>query len=152
LKAMRIINPEIQIHEDHVPGEYLGWGFTNITDQCDVILEMLAMSDERRGHLSDKAVPRRMTEQTTADENWMPVIALIYFLPSIIAGIRSAFWGMQMSYPWWRSVESIFFCNIFAGWTCVGWFLAFIWACSRQEPTREEIQKWNRGEHGPRHL
>jgi hypothetical protein len=49
------------------------------------------------------------------------IIALLafafYFLPSIVALIRRK-----------RNSLAIFFLNLFAGWTGIGWLIALIWA------------------------
>ena len=42
---------------------------------------------------------------------------IFYFLPSIIALARSK-----------RNTLSIFFLNLFLGWTLVGWVVALVWA------------------------
>jgi hypothetical protein len=42
---------------------------------------------------------------------------VMYFLPSIIALIRSK-----------RDTLAIFLLNFFLGWTVIGWFVALIWA------------------------
>lgn len=48
------------------------------------------------------------------------VIGLIYFLPAII-GFRK------------RNGFAIFVLNLFLGWTLLGWVMALIWACLRDE-------------------
>jgi Na+/H+-dicarboxylate symporter len=46
------------------------------------------------------------------------ILAIVfYFLPSVIAGIRSA-----------KNGGWIFLVNLFLGWTVLGWFAALIWA------------------------
>jgi hypothetical protein len=57
----------------------------------------------------------------------------IYFIPSIIASVRQKAEGGG----------GIFFVNLLLGWTVVGWFIAFIWACTgrtRADIRREENQ------------
>ena len=48
---------------------------------------------------------------------WL-AIAAIYFLPSIIAGLRGKANGGA----------GVFLVNLFLGWTLIGWLVAFIWA------------------------
>jgi heme/copper-type cytochrome/quinol oxidase subunit 2 len=55
-----------------------------------------------------------------------------YFLPSIIALIRGKANGQM----------GVIFVNLFLGWTVVGWFLAFVWACSGE--TQAQIDKRDR--------
>jgi hypothetical protein len=50
---------------------------------------------------------------------------IFYFLPSIIALARSK-----------RSTLSIFFLNLFLGWTLVGWVVALVWAVKADDPHR----------------
>jgi hypothetical protein len=57
--------------------------------------------------------------------------AAVYFLPSIVAGVRDKAHG----------TGGVVLINIFLGWTLIGWLLAFIWACSGRtaaEDRREE--------------
>ena len=42
-----------------------------------------------------------------------------YFLPTVVAALRGKI-----------GAGGVFFVNLFLGWTVVGWFVAFIWACS----------------------
>jgi hypothetical protein len=42
-----------------------------------------------------------------------------YFLPSIIAGVRSH-----------RNLAAILILNLFLGWTFIGWVVSLIWAVS----------------------
>jgi hypothetical protein len=48
------------------------------------------------------------------------IILACYFLPSIIAMVRGKATG----------TGGVVFVNFFLGWTVVGWFLAFVWACT----------------------
>lgn len=51
------------------------------------------------------------------------VVGLVcYFLPTIIAMTRGKANG----------TGGVFFLNLALGWTVVGWFVSFIWACSGQ--------------------
>ena len=43
-----------------------------------------------------------------------------YFLPTLIACMRGKANG----------TGGVFFVNLLLGWTVVGWFVSFIWACS----------------------
>ena len=52
---------------------------------------------------------------------------IFYFLPSIIALARSK-----------RNTLSIFFLNLFLGWTLVGWVVALVWAVKADDPHRVE--------------
>lgn len=47
------------------------------------------------------------------------VAIAIYLLPTIVAGVR----GKQ-------GEVGVLFVNLLLGWTVLGWFAAFIWACS----------------------
>jgi hypothetical protein len=44
------------------------------------------------------------------------VLALLYFLPTIIAANRG------------HSIALILLCNLFFGWTVIGWFVMLVWA------------------------
>jgi hypothetical protein len=49
---------------------------------------------------------------------WLLLLLLaIYFVPSFIAASRRA-----------KRSNAVFFLNLLAGWTVVGWIVAFIWA------------------------
>jgi hypothetical protein len=48
---------------------------------------------------------------------------VLYFLPSIIALIRSK-----------RDTLAIFLLNLFLGWSVIGWFVALIWAAKHDVP------------------
>ena len=48
---------------------------------------------------------------------------VMYFLPSIIALIRSK-----------RDLLSIFLLNFFLGWTMIGWIIALVWAAKTEVP------------------
>ena len=50
-------------------------------------------------------------------------LIIVYLIPLIIAGLRN--------HP--NSV-AISFLNILAGWTFVGWLIAFVWSLSSQKP------------------
>lgn len=50
------------------------------------------------------------------------VIAILYFLPSVIASRRKN-----------KSANSIFVVNLFLGWTLLGWVIALAWSVSNQE-------------------
>ena len=47
----------------------------------------------------------------------------LYFLPTLIAGARHV-----------NSRPGIFLVNLFLGWTCIGWFVALIWAIAAPAP------------------
>ena len=51
----------------------------------------------------------------------VPVLALLYFLPTIIAAQREK-----------SNTVGIFTMNLLWGWTFVGWVIALVWALSRQ--------------------
>jgi T4 superinfection immunity protein len=44
--------------------------------------------------------------------------AVLYFLPTLLARHSPDFFG-------------VFLVNLFFGWTVIGWFIALIWACSK---------------------
>jgi hypothetical protein len=48
---------------------------------------------------------------------------VMYFLPSIIALIRSK-----------RDVTAILLLNLFLGWTMIGWVVALVWAVKTDVP------------------
>lgn len=52
----------------------------------------------------------------------LAVLAVIYFAPGIIAGLRCH-----------RNANAIFVLNILAGWTVIGWIVAMVWAWTNQE-------------------
>ena len=54
------------------------------------------------------------------------ILAVLYFIPSIVAWARSV-----------KNVGSIIVVNVFLGWTFIGWVVALAWACSssKQQPT-----------------
>ncbi|HEU5247248.1 MAG TPA: superinfection immunity protein [Candidatus Udaeobacter sp.] len=64
------------------------------------------------------------------------LIALVfatYFLPSIVACMRQKAEGGG----------GTFFVNLLLGWTVLGWFVAFIWACTgrtKADIVREQTQ------------
>jgi hypothetical protein len=51
------------------------------------------------------------------------LIAILYFLPVVVAGTR----GHPQQGP-------IAIINIFLGWTLIGWVVALAWACSKFTP------------------
>jgi threonine/homoserine/homoserine lactone efflux protein len=56
----------------------------------------------------------------------------IYFLPTMIAVGRGKAQGQA----------GVFFVNLCLGWSVIGWFVAFIWACSGE--TRADVAKRDR--------
>jgi len=48
---------------------------------------------------------------------------LMYFLPTIIAAVRSK-----------RDTLAIFLLNLFLGWSVIGWIVALIWAAKNDVP------------------
>jgi hypothetical protein len=48
---------------------------------------------------------------------------VMYFLPTIIAAIRSK-----------RDTLAIFLLNLFLGWSVIGWIVALIWAAKNDVP------------------
>jgi hypothetical protein len=52
-----------------------------------------------------------------------------YFLPTIIALSRGKANG----------TGGVFFVNLLLGWSVVGWFVSFIWACSGQ--TKQQLRR-----------
>jgi threonine/homoserine/homoserine lactone efflux protein len=60
------------------------------------------------------------------------IAAFCYFLPFVIALVRGKASG----------TAGVLFVNICLGWTILGWFVAFIWACSGE--TNAEIAKRDR--------
>jgi len=48
---------------------------------------------------------------------------VLYFLPSIIAMVRSK-----------RDTVSIVLLNLFLGWTLIGWVVALVWAAKVDQP------------------
>jgi len=53
-------------------------------------------------------------------------LAVCYFLPAFIAMCRGH-----------RNALAISVLNLLAGWTCVGWLIALVWAFSNAERVRE---------------
>jgi len=49
----------------------------------------------------------------------LPIALALYFLPSIIAGVRDH-----------RNGASIAVLNLFLGWTFIGWVVALVWSLS----------------------
>ena len=70
------------------------------------------------------------------------LVALCYFLPTFIALIRG------------KAQGGVFVLNLITGWTVVGWFVAFVWACSgrtvwnkrREERRRRKQRVLTRGQ------
>jgi hypothetical protein len=52
-----------------------------------------------------------------------------YFLPTLIAAIRGKL-----------GTGGVFFVNLFLGWTVVGWFVSFIWACSGRTESDNAVE------------
>jgi hypothetical protein len=88
------------------------------------------------GHAREHSNPRSATLKFIAREDvfamMLPAIFFIpffgfgfifYFLPSIIAFARSK-----------RDLLSIFFLNLFLGWTLIGWVVALVWAAKVDAP------------------
>jgi len=66
----------------------------------------------------------------------VPVLALLYFLPTIIAAQREN-----------SNTVGIFAMNLLWGWTFVGWVIALVWALSRQsvdKPAPEPLPRLRR--------
>ena len=61
-------------------------------------------------------------------------VAIGYFLPTCIAMIRG------------KEQGSVFVLNLIVGWTVVGWFVAFIWACSGRTGWNRRREKKRRRE------
>lgn len=51
------------------------------------------------------------------------LIVLIYFAPSVVAKGK-------------KNWQAIFVLNLIAGWTFVGWVVALVWACTKDDPAR----------------
>ena len=49
--------------------------------------------------------------------------SVMYFLPSIIALVRSK-----------RDTLAIFLLNLFLGWSVIGWIVALVWAAKNDAP------------------
>ena len=63
-------------------------------------------------------------------------VALCYFLPTCIAMMRG------------KAQGGVFVLNLIVGWTVVGWFVAFIWACSGRTVWNKRREKRRREQHG----
>lgn len=50
-------------------------------------------------------------------------LTVMYFLPTIIAAIRSK-----------RDTLAIFLLNFFLGWSVIGWIVALVWAAKNDVP------------------
>jgi hypothetical protein len=46
-------------------------------------------------------------------------VGALYFLPSIVAKSRQH-----------QQSLAVFILNLFLGWTCLGWILSLVWACT----------------------
>jgi hypothetical protein len=74
----------------------------------------------------------------------LSLAAICYFLPTLIAMSRGKANG----------TVGVFFVNLVAGWTVLGWFASFIWACSgetdsqiaRRDRQHRELLAATRGE------
>lgn len=66
------------------------------------------------------------TTATIASILGLCLLLLIYFLPAMMGGRK-------------RNAGAIFVLNLFLGWTLVGWVVALVWACTKDEITREKI-------------
>ena len=53
----------------------------------------------------------------------------LYFLPSLIASARHL-----------HDRPAIVLINLFLGWTCIGWFIALIWAIAAPAPYMVYVQ------------
>lgn len=51
----------------------------------------------------------------------MIIMGFLYFFPIIVAHDRKH-----------SKVLSIFICNLFFGWTFIGWVISLIWACNEK--------------------
>lgn len=60
-----------------------------------------------------------MENETLRMVFWGVVLLLVYFLPTIVAGIREA-----------KNGYGIVMLNLWLGWTVLGWFVAFVLACA----------------------
>ena len=60
------------------------------------------------------------------------ILCAMYFLPSVVALMRGKANG----------TGGVVLVNVLLGWTVVGWFLAFVWACSGE--TQAQIDKRDR--------
>ena len=70
-------------------------------------------------------------------------VALCYFLPTCIAMMRRK----------WHGTSGIFILNLVAGWTVLGWFAAFIWACSGHTVwDKRRGERLHREQHGTARL
>lgn len=48
---------------------------------------------------------------------WLVVLALLYFIPTLLALVRLK-----------RNTMAIFALNLFLGWSVIGWVVALVWA------------------------
>ncbi|MEI7820367.1 MAG: superinfection immunity protein [Verrucomicrobiota bacterium] len=76
----------------------------------------------RAARLADEAASNRAVEMILLVI--LSVLGLVfYFLPSIVGRHKG-------------NVTAIVVLNIFLGWTFVGWVVALVWACTKDEPVR----------------
>lgn len=54
---------------------------------------------------------------------------IVYFIPALVAN--------NHQHP---QTGAITILNLFLGWTLLGWVIALVWACSKQEPQKVVIQ------------
>jgi hypothetical protein len=57
------------------------------------------------------------------------IVAAIYFLPTIIAGVRGK-----------RNTVAIFVLNFLLGWTFIAWVVALVWSVAHEERSRAPQQ------------
>ena len=57
------------------------------------------------------------------------LLVLFYFIPAFVAN--------EKNHP---QASAITILNLFLGWTLLGWVIALVWACSKQEPQKVVIQ------------
>jgi hypothetical protein len=65
-------------------------------------------------------------------------IVLLYFLPSIISGVRNT-----------EYFGGIFALNLFLGWTFIGWVGALIWAGSAPEKDKKTYEPYSKKDYKP---
>jgi Superinfection immunity protein len=56
--------------------------------------------------------------------------AILYFLPSAVGSTK-------------KNALAIFMCNLFFGWTVIGWILTLIWACMQECEPIESVESAN---------
>ena len=57
---------------------------------------------------------------------------ILYFIPTIVAGIREKQNGMAIT-----------MLNLFLGWTFIGWVVALVWALTVDQPTQSQVRSDN---------